>query len=66
MRRLFIRVKDPSTGHEFDVHEDSILLRRGLVQHVKPRLYPPSAVARPPKHHTTLSGRPGPRPRRSK
>lgn len=60
MRRLFVRVKDPGTGHEFDVHEDSILLRRGLVQRVKPRLYPPSAAPRPTKHHITLSGRRGP------
>ena len=66
VRALFIRVKDSDTGHEFDVREDSILLRRGLVQHVKPKLYPPSAAARPPKHHITLSGRSGPQPPKEK
>jgi len=52
----FIRVKDPSTGHEFDVHEDSILLRRDLVQQVKPKLYPPSPIRRAAKHHLDLAG----------
>lgn len=55
-RIIFIRVKDPSTGHEFDVRDDSILLRRGVVQQVKPKLYPPSPVARPPKYHLDLAG----------
>ena len=55
-RPLFVRVKDPATGHEFDVHEDSILLRRELVVQVKPKLYPPSPIRRAPKHHLDLAG----------
>ena len=66
MRPRFIRVKDPDTGHEFDVREDSILLRRELVRHIKPKLYPPSEIARPPKHHLTLSGRSGSHPPKEK
>lgn len=46
----FIRVKDPSTGHEFDVREDSHQLAAGLVQHVKPKLYPPSRYPRRAKY----------------
>jgi len=57
-RALFIRVKSNSTGHEFDVREDSILLARGAVAHVKPKLYPPSRYPRPPKYRRVLPGRP--------
>lgn len=51
---MFVRVKDKSTGHEFDVPEDSVLLRDGLVEQVKQKLYPPSPVIRAPKHHKPL------------
>lgn len=51
----FIRVKDPDTRHEFDVDEDSVLLRRGLVEHVKPKLYPPARYPRRPKYHLNLA-----------
>lgn len=53
---LFVRVKDPTTGHEFDVRDDSILLRRELVKRVKPKLYPPSPIVRRPKYHLNLAG----------
>lgn len=54
---MYIRVKDESTGHEFDVREDSLLLRRERVKPVKAKEYPPSRVARLPKHHIKLAGR---------
>lgn len=56
---MFVRVKDRSTGHEFDVPEDSILLREGSVERVKPKLYPPSRYPRPAKHHIDLSAQSG-------
>lgn len=52
----YIRVKDPETGHEFDVLEGSILLRRDLVRPVKEKRYPPSPIRRAPKHHIDLAG----------
>lgn len=58
MAAPFIRVRDNSTGHEFDVREDSKLLARGVVTHVKPKHYPPSRYPRPPKYRTDLAGRP--------
>lgn len=57
-RIVYVRVKDPATRHEFDVRDDSILLRRELVKRVKPRLYPPSPIARRAKHHHDLAGQP--------
>lgn len=58
---VFVRVKDPDTGHEFDVREGSLLLRKGLVERVKSDRYPPSPVTRTPKHFTDLAGRPASR-----
>lgn len=55
-RRLFVRVRDNSTGHEFDVYEDDPRIGR-VVTHVKPVRYPPAHVARPPKYNI-LAGRP--------
>lgn len=54
---MYVRVKDESTGHEFDVREDSLLLRRERVKRIKAKEYPPSNVARRPKHHLDLAGR---------
>ena len=48
---MYIRVQDPDTRHEFDLAEDHPLIRDGLVKPVKSDRYPPSEVARPPKHH---------------
>lgn len=63
---MWIRVKDPQTGHEFDVQEDSILLRQGLVTPVKGTRYPPRKTPRAPKHHLNLAPprarRPAPAP----
>lgn len=52
---MYVRVKDPSTGHEFDVLEDSVLLRRDLVKRVKEKAYPPVRYPRRPKHHIKLA-----------
>lgn len=54
---MYVRVKDESTGHEFDVRQDSLLLRKGRVKPVKAKEYPPSAVPRRAKHHLNLAGR---------
>ena len=54
MAARFVRVRDKATRHEFDVREDSILLSRGFVEHVKPKLYPPSRYPRPPKYRLTV------------
>ena len=58
MAARFIRVKDNSTGHEFDVVEGSPMLARGVVTHVKPKQYPPARYRRPTKYRTDLAGRP--------
>lgn len=47
----FIRVKDPSNGHEFDLPEGHYWLTSGEVVQVKSDRYPPSPVARPEKFH---------------
>jgi hypothetical protein len=54
---MYVRVRDPETRHEFDVPEDSPLLRRELVIPVKSKRYPPSRIQRPAKHHIRLAGR---------
>ncbi|MFE5309701.1 hypothetical protein [Isoptericola sp. NPDC056605] len=47
---MFIRVKDPSTGHEFDVPEADPRLADGRLKRVKDERYPPSTLVRHPKH----------------
>lgn len=54
---MYVRVKDRSTGHEYDVREDSPLLRKDRVERIKSDRYPPSPRARRPKHHIKLAGR---------
>lgn len=57
---IYIRVKDPATGHEFDVPENSVLLRKGLVRRVRKDHYPPATVRRATKYHPKkLAARPG-------
>lgn len=53
----FIRVRDPKTKHEFDVPVTSPLLRQGQVEPIKASRYPPSPVARRPKHYIKPAGR---------
>lgn len=55
---VFVRVRDPQTRHEFDVDESSHLLRKGLVERVKPKQYPPARFQRRPKYYRDLAGRP--------
>lgn len=54
-RRLFIRVRDKETRHEFDVYEDDPRIG-SVFEHVKPVRYPPAATMRPPKYNTDLAG----------
>lgn len=54
---VYVRVKDKSTGHEFDVRMDSVLLKEGSVERVKSARYPESLHLRNPKHHIKPAGR---------
>lgn len=57
MPALWIRVKDPQTGHEFDRREDDPAVVSGRFVPVKSKQYPPSPLPRPAKHHIKLAGR---------
>ena len=46
----FIRVKDPETGHEFDVPETDWRIGEGIFVPIKSDRYPPIDRARRPKH----------------
>ncbi len=61
----YIRVKDPTTGHEYDLPEGSALIAKGLVEPVKGDRYPPAEQPRRPKYHTTLAGRSASRSRKT-
>lgn len=52
----FIRVKDPATGHEFDVPETNKRLVAGVYVPVKSKKYPPSPRVRPAKHFVASKG----------
>jgi hypothetical protein len=56
-RPLWIRVKDPQTGHEFDRLETDPAVVTGRFERVKAKQYPPSPIARRPKHYIKLAGR---------
>lgn len=51
MTAPFVRVKDVDTKHEYDVREDSVLIRDKKVELVKSDRYPPSPYPRPAKPH---------------
>lgn len=53
---LWIRVKDPQTKHEFDRRENDPGVVSGRFVPVKSKQYPPSPIARRPKHHIKLAG----------
>lgn len=53
---MYVRVRDRSTKHEYDVRETSPLLAKDLVERIKDDRYPPSPVPRRPKHHLNLAG----------
>lgn len=48
---MFVRVKDKSTGHEFDVPESDPRIGR-VFQRLNKSHYPPSAYPRRPKYST--------------
>lgn len=54
---LYVRVRDPQTGHEFDRREDDPALVSGRFVRVKPDRYPPAPYPRKAKHHIKLAGR---------
>lgn len=47
---MFVRVKDKSTGHEFDVPESDPRIDKAFTPLSK-KQYPPSVVVRRPKHN---------------
>ena len=53
---MFVRVKDKSTGHEFDVPESDPRIGKSLTALSK-KDYPSSTVARRPKHHLDLKSK---------
>ena len=57
---IYVRVKDPKSGQEWDEPQGSALIRSGAVQVVKADRYPPSRVIRPTKRRP--AGRRGAKP----
>lgn|GEM_PF-2650226 len=47
---MFIRVIDPSTGHQFDVPETDPRLPDGRLRRMSEKQWPPSEIIRHPKH----------------
>lgn len=52
----YIRVRDKSTRHEFDVPDSDWRIEAGLFEQVKPNQYPPAAITRPAKHFVASKG----------
>lgn len=50
---MFVRVKDSTSGHEFDVHESDWRIADGSLVLVKSDRYPASPVARLPKYNVS-------------
>lgn len=50
---MFVWVRDPATGHRFDVPETDSRIRDGRLVPLKDKRYPKTAVARRPKHSIT-------------
>jgi hypothetical protein len=48
---MFVRVKDGSTGHEFDVPESDWRISAGIFTRVKEDRYPPVERPRRAKHY---------------
>lgn len=48
---MFVRVKDPTTRHEFDVPETDWRLRDGIFARIKTDRYPPVNSPRRAKHY---------------
>lgn len=53
----WVRVRDKSTGHEYDLHVDDVRVREGRGVEVL-KNYPPNETTRPrpPKHRVAKSG----------
>lgn len=49
---MFIRVRDKTTLHEFDVPEDDWRISDGFYEPIKSLRYPPVDRPRPQKYHT--------------
>lgn len=49
---MFVRVKDPSTGHEIDLPEEHPWITSGDLVLLGSDRWPPSPVCRPPLYHT--------------
>lgn len=47
----FVRVKDPTTKHEFDVPESDWRLKAGIFTRIKEDRYPPAHSPRRAKHY---------------
>lgn len=52
---MWVRVKDPGTGHEFDVPDGDPRIGP-LLDLLDSYRYPPAHQPRPPKHHVDLAG----------
>jgi hypothetical protein len=50
---MFVWVKDPATGHQFDVPENDWRLDAGIFTRIKEDRYPPVARPRQAKFNTT-------------
>ena len=60
MARIYVRVRDRYTKHEFDVPDYHPAIGTDF-DLVHKEAYPPAEQPRPPKHHIELAVRPGPR-----
>jgi hypothetical protein len=52
---MFVRVKDPDSGHQFDRPENDPLIEQGLLIPLNSKRWPPSEIERPPLHHIPKS-----------
>jgi len=50
---MFVRVKDSTSGHEFDVHESDWRIKDGSLVPVKSDRYPPTHAPRLPKYNVS-------------
>jgi hypothetical protein len=52
---VFVRVRDKTTRHEFDVPEDDWRIAEEIFVLIKSDRFPPVDRPRPPKHHTPIN-----------
>lgn len=53
---MFVRVRDKETRHEFDVHESDPRIKKGILELVKSKKYPPVDKARRTKYFVASKG----------